>query len=162
MADLRTVVEGLGYGRVQTVLASGNVVFAGRGGTTATVERRLHLGIARATGLVTGVFVRTSQEWTDVIAHNPFPEVARADPSHLLVVPLRGRPGSAELAALRAAIRGSETVDVWDRHAYLVYPDGIGRSKLTLTLLERTLGSEGTARNWNTASTLQALAAERA
>ena len=33
---------------------------------------------------------------------------------------------------------------------YIVYPDGIGRSKLTLGLIERTLGLRATAQNWNT------------
>ena len=35
-------------------------------------------------------------------------------------------------------------------HAYIVYPNGIGRSRLTNTLIERTLGTRGTGRNWNT------------
>ena len=42
------------------------------------------------------------------------------------------------------------------RHAYFVYPDGIGKSKLTMSLIERKLGTRGTARNWNTVLKLQA------
>ena len=45
------------------------------------------------------------------------------------------------------------------RQAYLVYPDGVGRSKLTVGVIERWLGSRGTGRNWNTVLKLQALAA---
>ena len=36
------------------------------------------------------------------------------------------------------------------RQAYVVYPDGVGTSKLTIALLERKLGTAGTGRNWNT------------
>jgi uncharacterized protein (DUF1697 family) len=45
------------------------------------------------------------------------------------------------------------------RELYIVYPDGIGRSKLTIAVIERTLATRGTARNWNTVRKLGALAA---
>jgi uncharacterized protein (DUF1697 family) len=45
------------------------------------------------------------------------------------------------------------------RLAYIVYPDGVGRSRFTHTLIERTLGVRGTARNWNTVRKLGDLAA---
>jgi uncharacterized protein (DUF1697 family) len=46
-----------------------------------------------------------------------------------------------------------------ERTAYLVYPDGVGRSKLTNALIERHLETRGTARNWNTVKKLAASAA---
>ncbi len=54
------------------------------------------------------------------------------------------------MAALQEAITGRERVRAKDRQLYLVYPDGIGRSKLTAAVIEKTLGTCGTARNWNT------------
>jgi uncharacterized protein (DUF1697 family) len=36
------------------------------------------------------------------------------------------------------------------KQLYIHYPAGIGRSKLTATLIERKLATRGTARNWNT------------
>jgi uncharacterized protein (DUF1697 family) len=44
------------------------------------------------------------------------------------------------------------------RQAYIVYPNGIVRSRLTNALLERNLATRGTARNWNTVMKLAALA----
>jgi uncharacterized protein (DUF1697 family) len=44
-----------------------------------------------------------------------------------------------------------------DRHLYIVYPTGMGTSKLTNTVIERVLGTRGTARNWNTVTRLAAL-----
>jgi uncharacterized protein (DUF1697 family) len=43
------------------------------------------------------------------------------------------------------------------RHAYIYYPDGVGRSKLTAALIEKHLGCRGTARNWNTVQKLAAI-----
>ena len=54
---------------------------------------------------------------------------------------------------------GPEQIAVTHGHAYIVYPEGMGTSKLTPALLGRHLG-QGTARNWNTVLKLQALLAE--
>jgi uncharacterized protein (DUF1697 family) len=67
----------------------------------------------------------------------------------------------AAVAALQAAIRGRELARCQGkevREVYITYPDGIGNSKLTNTLLEKKLGTSGTGRNWNTVLKLQALA----
>jgi uncharacterized protein (DUF1697 family) len=37
------------------------------------------------------------------------------------------------------------------RELYLVYPDGVGQSRFSGAIVDRTLGVAGTARNWNTA-----------
>ncbi len=71
---------------------------------------------------------------------------------------LKTPPDPSTFPALRAAIKGPERVELSGRHAWLVYPDGVGRSKLTNTVIERRLGVRGTARNWNTVLKLAALA----
>ena len=64
-----------------------------------------------------------------------------------------------KVEALQAAIGGPEVVRAEGRHAYIVYPNGIGRSRLTGSLIEAQLGTRGTARNWNTILKLADLAA---
>ena len=103
--------------------------------------------------------MRSGSEWQDIIAANPFPKEAKTDPSHLVMMTLREAPSRAALAELQAAIKGSEQVRANGREAYFTYPDGIGNSKLTITIIERKLGTRGTARNWNTVLKLGALAA---
>jgi uncharacterized protein (DUF1697 family) len=73
-------------------------------------------------------------------------------------MPLKSAPRAPQVEALRAAIKGRERVEVDGRHAYLFYPDGIGRSKLTNAVIESRLGARGTGRNWNTVQKLAALA----
>ena len=70
----------------------------------------------------------------------------------------KAAPADGALEALRAAIKGPEQVAIVGRNAYLVYPDGIGRSKLTITVIEKKLGVRGTARNWNTVLKLAEMA----
>jgi uncharacterized protein (DUF1697 family) len=63
---------------------------------------------------------------------------------------LKAAVGPEAVAALQAAIRGRERLQAEGKQLYIVYPDGIGTSKLTNTVIESRLGTRGTARNWNT------------
>jgi uncharacterized protein (DUF1697 family) len=101
--------------------------------------------------------VRTAKEWKTIVARNPFLEQAARDPSHLVVMFFKDAPKASDVAALRAVITGPEIVHADGRQAYITYPDGIGDSRLTNTLIERKLGVRGTARNWNTVLKLEAL-----
>ncbi|HLY58500.1 MAG TPA: DUF1697 domain-containing protein, partial [Stellaceae bacterium] len=114
-------------------------------------------GLERHLGLKVSVCVRTAPEWRAAIAANPFPDAARDDPGRLLVMALKAAPDPGAEAALRARIPGREQAAIVGCHAYLVYPDGVGPSRLTPTIIERALGTQGTARNWNTCRKLGAM-----
>lgn len=150
MADLKALVVGLGFEDAQTLLASGNIVFTGGSKTTAALEQALERTAAKHLGVKTDFFVRTATEWQAIIEGNPFPTEAKADPSHLLAFVTKHEVSTAAVTALQKSIIGREVVRAKSRCAYIVYPDGIGRSKLTTALIEKTLGTRGTARNWNT------------
>ena len=157
MSDLKELLGRLGFAEPRTLLQSGNAVFQGAKRSTTALEKLLEAETERRLRVKTEYFVRTPEEWERIIAGNPFAESARDDPSHLLVMPLKAQPSAEGVRALREAITGSEVVEVVGPAAYLVYPDGIGRSRLTSSLIERKLGTSGTARNWNTVLKLRAL-----
>lgn len=48
--------------------------------------------------------MRTTAEWADLVARNPFLEAAGSDPAHLVAFCLRDEPTADALAALRAAV----------------------------------------------------------
>lgn len=157
MAGLRDFLVALGFDEPRTLLQSGNVVFRGRTHAPAQLERLLASEASTRLGLETDFFVRTADEWRAIVARNPFRKEAERDPSHLLVMLLKDAPDAKLMKALQAAITGREVVRAGGRHAYIVYPDGIGRSRLTGALIEKTLGTRGTGRNWNTVLKLGAL-----
>src|SRR5262249_37288289 len=150
MASLRSLFEELGLAEVRSLLQSGNVIFTSGSRKPSDLERLLEEATAKQLGVQTDFFVRTSNAWSRVIDANPFRREAREDPGHLLVVFLKKAPGAGDVKALQSAIRGPEVVRAECRQAYIVYPDGVGRSKLTAALIEAKLGTRGTARNWNT------------
>ena len=156
MSDLRAWLAGLGFEDPRSLLQSGNLVFRSHE-TGAELEALLEREAVAHLGYATDFLVRSADAWRALVAANPMPAMARDDPGHLVVMPLKSAPGPAEMAALRAAIRGPETAEAVGRDLYLAYPDGIGNSKLTIGVIERKLGARGTGRNWNTALKLAAM-----
>jgi uncharacterized protein (DUF1697 family) len=160
MADLRALFEALGFADVKTLLQSGNVVFRGGRKSSAALERLLEVESEKRLNLTIDYLVRTAAEWESVVAGNPFPVEAKRDPSHLLVLFMKEAPDAKSVDALRAAITGPEILRAEGKQVYVVYPAGIGTSKLTSNLIERKLACRGTGRNWNTVLKLAALAQE--
>ena len=159
MADLRAFLADLGLGDPQTLLQSGNIVFDS-GRAPADLEPWLEAEARTRLGLDTTFYVRTDREWRDAVSRNPFPEEAESDPGHLVVYALKHKVGVVEgrkLAQEIDRLKGPERCQVAGQHLYLVYPAGIGTSKVTPVVIERALGTAGTGRNWNTVRKLLAL-----
>lgn len=157
MADLRKVAEDLGLKDVRSLLQSGNLVFGGGRQKGARLEALLEKGAAQSLGVATEFFVRSAEEWEAIVARNPFPEEAKRDPGHLLLLCLKGAVTGAAVTELERSIRDREVVRGAGREVYLFYPDGVGRSRLTAATIEKKLGTRGTGRNWNTVLKLGAL-----
>lgn len=158
MSELRTLLDELGLSSPRTLLQSGNVVFGSSRRTPPQIERLLETEVHRRFEMSIDVFVRTADEWKSVIARNPFRAEAERDPARLIVMFLRDAPAAKHLAALQAAIVGPETAEAVGRHLYLIYPEGMGRSRLTNVVVEKALMTRGSARNWNTVLKLAAAA----
>ncbi len=161
MADLRLLFGEIGFPGARTLLNSGNVVFDGGRKSIAAIETLFEVEADTRLGVKTDFFVRTASEIRAAIDNNPFPDMASKDPGHLVLMIMKKAPTAEAVEALRAAIKGREEVAVaGERVAYVTYPDGIGRSKLGVTMIEKHLGSRGTGRNWNTVLKLAAMLEE--
>ena len=158
MSDLRALLKQLGFVDPQSLLQTGNLVFRSNARTSGSLERLLKAQAEKRLTLKTDFFVRSAKEWKATVTRNPFREAAERDPSHLVVMFLKDAPATKDVKALQAAITGPELVRAEGKQAYVVYPSGIGRSRLTNSLIERKLGTRATGRNWNTVLKLDALA----
>jgi len=157
MSDLCHLIAELGFAGARSLLQSGNVVFRGKRLAEAALERRLEQETQQRLNVSADYLVRTAKQWDQVVAGNPFPQQARDSPNQLVVMFLKSVPPPQNIVALRVAISGPESLREEGRHLYIIYPAGIGRSKLTGNLIEKKLGVRGTARNWNTVLKLAAL-----
>jgi uncharacterized protein (DUF1697 family) len=156
MADLRKLVEGLGYDNVRTLLNSGNMVFARGAGPAADPATRIQKAIAAELGVVARVIVIDAKTLAAALAANPLAGLAH-DPSRLLVAVAEDGAALRKLAALAAQDWHPEVLARGRGVAWLWCPGGIAASKLVLAA-NRALGDGVTMRNVATMSKLLALA----
>jgi uncharacterized protein (DUF1697 family) len=157
MADLRDLLEQQGFEDPRTLLQTGNVVFEGKKLATAALEEKLEKAAAKVLGVETDFFVRTADEWKAMLRANPFKDEARRDPSHLVVLLMKDEPPKARVEALRTLVKGPELIAQKGRQLYVTYPDGIGHSRLTPTVIEKALETRVTGRNWRTSLKIEEL-----
>lgn len=155
MADLRAVVEGLGYGDVRTLLNSGNVVFSAPSRGATGHAARIEQAIAQQLGVSSRVTVLTRRELATVMEENPLLDEA-TDPTRLLVAVLAQASYRERLTPLLAGDWTPDALAVGSRAAYLWLPHGMMDSSL-FKALDRALGDAQTTRNWATLRKLQAL-----
>ncbi|MBL8990977.1 MAG: DUF1697 domain-containing protein [Phycisphaerae bacterium] len=155
---LRELCADAGMEEARTYIQSGNVVFRAPTRNVTAAAERLESAIERRRGFRPDVVVRTAAELRAALAANPFAEFAVKDPAHLVVLFCKGSPTAAAKAALEALPRGRERVRLVGREVFVAYPDGIGRSKLTMGSIERALGVPATGRNCRTLSAILAMA----
>jgi len=154
MADLRKLVEALGYGDVRTLLNSGNVVFTVPKKLAADPAARIEAAITARLRVTTRVTVLTGKEVAAAVRNNPLASVAD-DPSRLL---LMASPDPKDLARLKPLLGERwmpEALALGPRVAYLWCAEGIVKSPLW-TAANRKLEA-GTARNLATMTKLVAL-----
>jgi uncharacterized protein (DUF1697 family) len=160
MADLRALVEELGYGDVRTLLNSGNVVFTipaqSKGDAKGDPAARLEQALVAKVGFSARFQVLSAAQLDTVVAENPLGEVAD-DPSRLMVAFLANPADLARLEPLAKQDWGADVLALGTRAAYLWCGGGILASKLP-EAVGRVLGDAVTTRNWATVMKLQALA----
>jgi uncharacterized protein (DUF1697 family) len=158
MDALRLLYESLGLRDVQTYIQSGNVIFRTGARDNVRLAIRIEQAIERSFGFRSSVVVRSVAELREVIQRNPFAAQAATDPSKLLVTFLATEPTLAARDKTAAIAVEPEEIRIDGRHLYVYFPNGMGRSKLSPNLIEKTLGAIGTGRNWNTVTKLLELA----
>ncbi|MFE6103847.1 DUF1697 domain-containing protein [Streptomyces laurentii] len=167
MAELRSVLEGLGHTGVRTYLQSGNAVFttdrAPRDVETAEAELAVELeaAIERHFGFTVACLVRDHAYLSAVERDCPFP-AAEVEGKQLHAFYCSGPLTADRFAALDPDVFAPEAFALGDRALYLYTPAGLGRSKLGVTLNRPALfkGLTATARNWNTVRKLVEMTVE--
>jgi uncharacterized protein (DUF1697 family) len=155
MADLRALVEELGYGDVRTVLNSGNVVFSAPEGATGDAAAGIQAAVAQRLGVSCRVVALSAAELAAVVADNPLLPVAD-NPSRLFVAVLADPADRALLRPLAGQNWAPEVLAVGARAAYLWCPGGMAVSRL-VEAVSRALGDAVTMRNWATMTKLSVL-----
>jgi uncharacterized protein (DUF1697 family) len=155
MADLRSLVESLGYGNVSTLLNSGNVVLTS-GHDPAKTASRIEKGLESRLGVASRVTVITAAELSAIVRGNPLLTIAD-NPSRLLVSVLSNPADRSILKPLAKQDWAPDALALGSRVVYLWCSAGLLDSPVAVAV-GRALGAATTARNWATILKLHALA----
>jgi uncharacterized protein (DUF1697 family) len=147
MADLVALCEAIGCRHVQTYIQSGNVVLEWSA-SQSKLQHALDAALADKLRKPVGVILRTADEFTKVLARNPFPEAPSAK---VLVLFLDEAPDAALYSDIPTA--SGEQIRVSGSEVFVHYPLGQGVSKLKLPGAQT-----GTMRNLNTLAKLSEMA----
>ncbi|HTM49390.1 MAG TPA: DUF1697 domain-containing protein [Bryobacteraceae bacterium] len=159
MDDLRALYESLELRNPLTYIQSGNVVFRSEERSPGRLAARIEDAIERRFAFRPSVILRTASELRDAVARNPFAGRG-VNPAKLLVMFLAGEPDREARAKALQIRTAPEEMSIGGREIYIHYPNGMGRSKLVWTAVEKLLETAATGRNWNSVTRLLEMAEE--
>ncbi|MFF7788378.1 DUF1697 domain-containing protein [Streptomyces sp. NPDC007991] len=151
MADLRTLLAGLGYEDVTTYLQSGQAVFSSGHGDEESLATEIRQAIQEHFGFGVDVIVRDHAYLKAIADACPFP-ATDLEPKQLHVTYFSAPVTPERFAEIDQAAYLPEEFRLGDRALYLYAPNGLGRSKLAEHLSKPRInkGVVATTRNWNT------------
>lgn len=149
MADLRAAFEAEGFTNVETVVASGNVLFDHEARPDRGLEEKLSHMMRQRFAMKNVVLVRSRDALAATIAENPFADNGPEDGGEKFVhtLFLEGPVDPAGFARLMADHRGAERIAAGTSALHIDYCAGVSESRLVGAFIERRLGLKGTARN---------------
>ncbi|ABD26925.1 protein of unknown function DUF1697 [Novosphingobium aromaticivorans DSM 12444] len=147
MADLRWAFEREGLTGLETVVASGNLLFDYDDRPLDGLEDLFSHVMLDRFDIKSFVAVRDRAAIAEAVEGNPFTGIGADNQVHTLF--LERQPDQAAFDKLVAdqAARGLEKFAIGNRCIYIDFVEGVGDSKLSSAFLERRLGCRGTARN---------------
>jgi uncharacterized protein (DUF1697 family) len=149
MDRLRALFESLRLGNVETMIASGNVLFDAPASERAdALEQRIEEHLKEALGYDVATFLRTPGEIAAIVAHEPF----GPDPSaHAVYVGfLKALPTKDARERLLGFSNDVDEFRANGREVYWKARKNVSESMFSGAQLEKTLGMPATMRNINT------------
>lgn len=147
MADLRGLLERLGFSNVSTLLNSGNAVFSAPAKIGTRAETNIARALADELGVSVPVIVKSASQFDLIVSANPDPVFN--DPSRLLVALSSRHEELERLGALESLLTPAESLCITPHAAYLHCATGVLESTAAAALLGK-LGRGVTTRNWAT------------
>ena len=157
MADLRKLVESLGYTGVRSLLNSGNIVFDA-GVSAAQAAAAIDDALILRLGVAARVFVLDRDTICDIIDDNPLLDLAD-DHARLFAFFLAGQAQHAAAACLCHHDWRPGALALGRHAAYVWCPQGVLDSPAAAAL-GKQLGDNTTSRNWHTMKKLHGLCSD--
>lgn len=150
MDELRALFEAMGFAKVETFIASGNVIFDSRARDAAALERKIEAQLQKSLGYEVKTFVRSDAEVAAISRYQPF-DAALMQSAVALNVAFLAEPLAAEAQqALRKLSTGIDEFHAHGREIYWLCRKKQSESEFSNAVLEKTLKLRATLRGTNT------------
>lgn len=114
---LREVFESLGFKNVQTVIASGNVIFDSPSKSPSSLEKKIEDALPKQLGFKSTTMVRSREELESLTKKKPFRGVEDEKPNYLVVTFFKDRkPELCTVIDLNAGKTPSFMADLEKKH----------------------------------------------
>jgi uncharacterized protein (DUF1697 family) len=155
--ELREHFEGMGFGEVATLRASGNVIFGvDSGEAEAKLQGRVEKELDERLGYDVAVFLRSVEELAAIADREPFDaSLVSASKGKLQVHFLAAKPAAKARTEALVLATDEDRLAIEGRELYWLPGGGISESDLDLKALDRTLG-KGTMRTMGTVAQIAA------
>ncbi len=156
MDHLRKLFEELGFSKVETFIASGNVIFESAEEDIQALESRIEEHLRTALGYEVATFIRSAPELAEIANYEPFSQAELTEGANLFVAFLKAAPteqGTGDLMAFRTDI---DDFRAHRREVYWLCRTSMHQSAFSGARLEKTLKMPATLRNSTTVKTLAA------
>jgi uncharacterized protein (DUF1697 family) len=151
MADVKAAFEAAGMTGVNTILASGNIVFESATKDTAKPERTLEQQLEATFGHQIGVFVRTAGEMGELVTADPFKRRQMTPETRLYVMFLASPPPNKPKTPFKGPVGDLQVLRVTDRElcAIMTVTADV-KTPDAMNAIGKLYGPKITTRNWNT------------
>ena len=156
MDHLRQLFESLNLKNVETFIASGNIIFDAKTGSTKNLEKKIEACLHEALGYEVATFIRTDAEVTAVANYKPFPPSQLETAGALNIGFLADPPNEAAQQKLMALRTEIDDFHVHGREIYWLCLKKQSDSKVSNAAIEKALGVKSTMRGVNTVNKLAA------
>jgi uncharacterized protein (DUF1697 family) len=156
MEYLKTLFEELGFSKVETFIASGNVIFESSSKDTKTLEQKIEKHLLEALGYPVATFIRTDAQISAIASYKPFSEKALASAKALNIAFLANPLPASAVKMLITLKTEIDDFHVNGSEIYWLCKEKQSDSKFSNALLERTLNIQATFRGANTITRLAA------
>ena len=156
MDVLRQSFESLGLTRVETFIASGNVIFDTSARNTAALEKKIAAQLRQVLGYDVATFLRTEAELALLTMHQPFPQPVYKSAVAFNIAFLSKPPDAQAIGRLMTKRTEIDEFAVNQREVYWLCRTRQSDSTFSNVALEKTLGQPATIRGVNTLQKLVA------
>ena len=148
MEQLRRIFESVGLTNVETVIASGNVVFDAKAKSAKTIETKLQTALEKSLGYTVSTYVRSMEQLTEIERHKPFKKIPKN--GTLFIAFASDSPSKSAQEKLLSLQTKTDKFCFRDREIYWLCLTRFSDSKFSGPSLEKILGVPVTVRNSNT------------